>query len=68
MLLIFLVGMIVRLIRAGYRIIAARMRRARFLFYLNVVAPADAAGPHDPAQHAVPPAKLFLKSLADFVQ
>jgi len=43
------------------------MRRARFLFYFNTVAPADAAGLDDPAQQAAPPANRFLKTLADFV-
>jgi hypothetical protein len=43
------------------------MRRARFLFHFNSVAPADAAGLDDPAQQAAPPAKRFLKTLADFV-
>jgi len=43
------------------------MRRACLRFDFNVVAPADAAGLDDPAQQAAPPAKRFLKTLADFV-
>jgi hypothetical protein len=43
------------------------VRRARLLFYFNAVAPADAAGLDDAAQQAAPPAKRFLKALADFV-
>jgi hypothetical protein len=67
MLPAFLVGMMFRLICAGQRIIAATMRRARLLFNFNTVAPADAAGLDDSAQQAAPPAKRFLKTLADFV-
>src|SRR5579862_5682336 len=43
------------------------MRRARLFFKLNAVAPADGAGFDDAAQQAAPPAKRFLKTLADFV-
>src|SRR5271169_890329 len=53
--------------RAGDGIIVATMRHARFLFQFNTVAPADAAGLHDSAQQAAPPANRFLKTLADFL-
>jgi hypothetical protein len=43
------------------------MGRARLLFNFNAVAPADAAGLNDSAQQSAPPAKRFLKPLADFV-
>jgi hypothetical protein len=67
MLLAFLLGMMGRSLRAGYRIIAATMRRARLLFNFNTVAPVNAAGLNDSAQQAAPPANRFLKTLADFV-
>jgi len=43
------------------------MGRARLLFDFHAVATADAAGFDDFAQQAAPPAKRFLKTLADFV-
>jgi hypothetical protein len=43
------------------------IRRVRFLFQLNTVAPANAPGLDDSAQQAAPPANRFLKTLANFV-
>jgi hypothetical protein len=67
MLPAFLLAFMVRSIHAGYRIIAATMRRARLLFNFNTVASTDAAALDDSAQQAAPSAKCFLKTLADFV-
>ncbi len=53
--------------RPGDGIVFTALRRARFLFYFNAVAPADAAGLNDSAKQAAAPAKRFLKTLADFV-
>jgi hypothetical protein len=57
----------IKSIRAGYGIIAVPKQFVRLLFNFDTIAPADAAGFQDPAQHPAPPANRFLKTLADFV-
>jgi hypothetical protein len=57
----------IKSIRAGYGIIAVTKQFVRLLLHFNTIAPEDAAGFQDPAQHPAPPANRFLKTLADFV-
>jgi hypothetical protein len=53
--------------RAGKRIVSADTLGVQLLLDLNMIAPPDAAGFNDPAQHSAPSANFCLKTLADFI-
>jgi len=64
-----LLGMVVRqnLTRAQNGIFVVATRQVRLLFNFNMVAAANSASLNNPAQQAAPPAKRFLKTLADLI-